>query len=237
MEITCKHCQTKLSVPDNKLPQNQLVRLQCPKCKNKVSLDTRPKEDAEKPRDETHAETGKLHLQSIESQNPEEEQEEKYSYDDYSSDESLLFVEEDAKLALAMPRDGEQAESIKTAVEELGYQYVASTDTRDALGKLRFHQFDVILLSEGFDNQGLEANGIITYLNHIPISLRRKTYFVLIGDQFKTMDDMMAFALSANLVINANDLAKAAKVLKRGITDFQKFYKVFMDTLIEVGKA
>ena len=231
MEVTCDHCQAKLNVPEDKIPMNQVVRLNCPRCKNKITIDTTTNEA---PVDENQPDTGE---QFIEPRNGEEEQGEKYSYDDYSDDEDLTFFEEDVKLALVMPRDDEQAKVIKTAVEELGYKYIASSNTRDALGKLRFHQFDLILLSEGFDNQGLEGNSIINYLNHISISIRRKTFFALIGDHFKTMDDMMAFAMSVNMVINPNDIQKTRAVLKKGISDFQKFYKVFMDTLVEVGKA
>ena len=231
MEVTCDHCQAKLNVPEDKIPQNQVVRLNCPKCKNKITIDTTTNEA---PVDENHPDTGE---QSIEPRKDEEEQGEKYSYEDYSDDEALTFFEEDVKLALVMPRDDEQARVIKTAVEELGYKYIASSNTRDALGKLRFHQFDLILLSEGFDNQGLEGNSIINYLNHISISIRRKTFFALIGDHFKTMDDMMAFAMSVNMVINPNDIQKIKAIIKKGVSDFQKFYKVFMDTLVEVGKA
>jgi predicted Zn finger-like uncharacterized protein len=231
MEVTCDNCQAKLNVPEDKIPNNQVVRLNCPRCKNKITIDTTTNEA---PVNENQPDTGE---QFIEPRNDEEEQGEKYSYDDYSDDEDLTFFEEDVKLALVMPRDDEQAKVIKTAVEELGYKYIASSNTRDALGKLRFHQFDLILLSEGFDNQGLEGNSIINYLNHISISIRRKTFFALIGDHFKTMDDMMAFAMSVNMVINPNDIQKTRAVLKKGISDFQKFYKVFMDTLVEVGKA
>ena len=54
---------------------------------------------------------------------------------------------------------------------------------------------------------------------------------------FKTMDDMMAFALSANLVVNTKELDKLLAILKRALSDYEKFYKVFMDTLVEVGKV
>jgi len=237
MEVTCNHCQAKLNVPEDKIPKNQMVRLNCPRCKNKITIDTTVNEALGDENNENYSDTDSLHLKFIEPRKSEEEQGEKYSYDDYSDDESLTFFEEDAKLALVMPRDDEQAGVIKTAVEELGYKYVASLNTRDALGKLRFYQFDLILLSEGFDNQGLEGNSVINYLNHISISMRRKTFFALIGDHFKTMDDMMAFAMSVNMVINPNDIQKIKPILKKGISDFQKFYKVFMDTMVEVGKA
>jgi len=58
-----------------------------------------------------------------------------------------------------------------------------------------------------------------------------------ISDKFKTMDDMIAYAISVNAVINPKDLEKLGTVLKKGISDYERFYKVFFDTLVEVGKA
>jgi hypothetical protein len=51
------------------------------------------------------------------------------------------------------------------------------------------------------------------------------------------MDDMMAFAVSANVVINAKDLEKLFPILKKALSENEKFYKVFLDTLMETGKA
>ena len=59
----------------------------------------------------------------------------------------------------------------------------------------------------------------------------------MIGDKFRTMDHMMAFTMSANLVVNRKDLDKLSNILRRAISDNEKFYKVFMDTLKETGKA
>jgi len=68
------------------------------------------------------------------------------------------------------------------------------------------------------------------------MSIRRKIFFVLLGDQFKTMDNMRAFGASANLVVNPRDLPDLTLILKKAINDNNQFYKVFMDTLKETGK-
>jgi hypothetical protein len=51
------------------------------------------------------------------------------------------------------------------------------------------------------------------------------------------MDNMMTFAMSANLVINPADLDKLQAVLKKAISENDRFYKVFMDTLKDLGRA
>jgi predicted Zn finger-like uncharacterized protein len=212
MEITCEHCKTKLNIPDEKIPKNKALRISCPKCKKRMTLDT-PKAA------------------------PKDSENDKYGYRDYTDDEALTFYEEGTKLALVMDNNPEQSEKIKTAVEQLGYNFISAPNTRDAIGRMRFHHFDLIILSDGFDGQGLENSPVLNYLNNISMSARRRVFVALVGERFKTMDNMMAFAMSANVVINTKEQDKLSAILKRAISDNEKFYKVFMDTLVEAGKA
>jgi hypothetical protein len=69
------------------------------------------------------------------------------------------------------------------------------------------------------------------------MSVRRRIFLALISDNFKTMDNMMAFAMSANVVINTKDIQKLHLILKKAASENERFYKVFMDTMVETGKA
>ena len=71
MEVTCEHCKTKLNIPDEKVPKDQLVKISCPKCKGKIALDTRKTEE-KKPAPEP--------------------KEDKYSYDDLHYQFQLLLL-------------------------------------------------------------------------------------------------------------------------------------------------
>jgi hypothetical protein len=104
------------------------------------------------------------------------------------------------------------------------------------MSKLRLHHFDLIIISDGFDGQDLANSPITHYLNHLSMSIRRKIFLVLLSDKFKTMDNMIAFARSANIIVNPDDLSNLPLLLKRGISDNEKLYKVFTDTLKEAGK-
>ena len=191
MEITCEHCEVTLNIPDEKIPEGQVVRISCPKCKSKISIDT-----------------GKRRV------SPEQE-----------------------KLALVLDPDPESSGKIRSEIEQLGYHCVSAPNTRDAVGKMRFHLFDLIIVSDGFDGQDLDNSPILNYLNHISIADRRKIFVALMGERFKSMDNLMAFAMSANAVINPKDTGKCSAMLKGAVSDHERFYKVFMETLVEVGRA
>jgi predicted Zn finger-like uncharacterized protein len=235
MEITCSQCNTKLNVPDDRIPKDQAVKINCPKCKNRITLDLR-KPSVESPSlDASLTDSGNLEFKSIE-QREEKSAPEDYTYDDYSGDQALDFFDEGVKIALVILKGDDKREKVGSALEGLGFKCIYADSTRDALGKLRFHLFNLVFLADNFDNQDILYSPIMNYLNRLPMSSRRKMFVALIGDRFRTMDEMMAFALSANAVLNTKDIDKSSSILKKGISDNEKFYKVLMDTLAEFGK-
>ncbi len=44
MRIECQECKKSYTLPDDRLPQGKVVSFPCPRCKNKITLDLRPKE-------------------------------------------------------------------------------------------------------------------------------------------------------------------------------------------------
>ncbi|UCF72229.1 MAG: zinc-ribbon domain-containing protein [Deltaproteobacteria bacterium] len=215
MDVTCKSCGARLTIPDRKVPPNQAVSLTCPRCKGKIRVNTREHD-------------GNLISRKEEFDKPGLEYEEDTS--------PLDLFEEGARLALVLDGNEGDIMEISSALEELSYKPVLPSSISEAMGKLRLHHFDLILLSDGFDGQDLERSPITHYLNHLSISIRRKVFLVLLSNEFKTMDNMMAFSKSANLVVHPDDLSNLPLILKKAISDNEKFYKVLMDTLKELGK-
>jgi predicted Zn finger-like uncharacterized protein len=216
MDVTCKSCGSKLTIPNEKLPPNQVVNITCPKCKGKIKIDTREfneEKDVKSKRD-----AGIAAFERAEDTTP------------------LDLLEEGAKLALVMDADEAQAAEISATLDALSYKAVVAPSINDAMAKLRLHHFDLVMLSDGFDGQGLSNNPISHYFNHLSISIRRKTFLVLLSNSLKTMDNIMAFSLSANLIINPEDLTKLNLILNKALSDHEKFYKVFIDSLKETGK-
>ena len=58
----------------------------------------------------------------------------------------------------------------------------------------------------------------------------------MISDRYRTMDNMMALNKSVNLIINSKNIEDIGKILSRGITDNEYFYRVFKESLKETGK-
>ena len=102
---------------------------------------------------------------------------------------------------------------------------------------MRYHNYDLFVVNERFDTENPESNGILLYLERLGMSVRRNMFVTLVSDRFRTMDNMMALNKSVNLIINIKNIEDIAKILTRGITDNEYFYRIYKGTLKEVGKT
>ncbi len=149
------------------------------------------------------------------------------------SDEVLSDIYEDKRLALFVGENKEILEKILPKIEEMEYKLIQSEDVRDAVRKLRLYHFDLILIEEKGD---IRENMVMKYLNRLPMAIRRKIFVVLLSNNFKTMDQMMAYALSVNLILNLQDVEKVKDILYNAIKKYETFYKPFFDIMKEIGK-
>ena len=214
MEIICNNCQSKFKVPDEKIPANRRATVACPKCKGKISLGPQKGSPG-----------GGASFVSADSSN---------GYD--ATEKPFDFIEEEGLTALVCESNPLVRKTIINALDVLDYQITEAESTRDALKRMRYHNYDLFVVNENFDTDNPESNGILLYLERLSMIVRRNMFVALISDRFRTMDNMMALNKSANLVINSKNIDDIGKILSRGITDNEYFYRIFKGTLKEVGK-
>jgi predicted Zn finger-like uncharacterized protein len=223
MEIVCSNCRARLKIPDDKVPETGRVTANCPKCKNKISFE-KSQPDPEPPLvQETTDMTSAL---------PEADSE--YRDDDPLS---LDFHEMGAKLALLMLSETEADSGVREAAEGLRHKTALVKDAGEGINKMRFHHFDLVVLSEHFEGIPWAQSPVLHYMNRLPMHTRRKTFLVLLGSEFSTMDRMTAFALSADMVVNPRDMDEFPGILEVALWKHNNFYGAFMETLNELGKG
>ena len=232
METTCSGCNVRINIPDDKIPRGQTVSISCPRCKNKIPVEHQDMGNDPHIHAENHTETGGSDHKFTE---PAKKRPEEQTVNEDMNNDYALEYYDDSKIALVMA-DERINSLIKPAVEENGYKFITAPTIRESLLKLRFHHFELMILLDGFDGQEIAGGPIINYLNHMAMSGRRRIFLAAIGDKYRTMDEIMAYTLSANMVVNTKDLENFQTLLRHGIMDYRKFYKVFFDILEEEGK-
>jgi hypoxanthine phosphoribosyltransferase len=119
----------------------------------------------------------------------------------------------------------------------MGFVVVEPASFKEALKHMRFHIFDVIFVDENFDTGISEINNVLKYLEGLSMTVRRQTFAVLISAALDTLDNMMTYNKSVNLIINKKEIDDAGQILKRALTEHNTFYHVYKECLRKHGKG
>ncbi len=234
MEISCETCKSNLIIPDEKLPQNKSVNIICPKCKDSIPIDTRAVPGLSQTNPIAELTDLEDEFEFAEEAFPEAEPE--VHTMEMSIDELTGFLEEGGKRALVCDEDHSNQETFRSALKELGYSVSIGMDPRDVIKKLKVNRYDVIVLNDRFGGCSPSENPVLNHIQPMPTATRRNIFLALLGSQYRTLDNMTAFSKSANAVINQKDLPNITAILKKAISDNDKFYYVFKKALIDSGK-
>ena len=153
------------------------------------------------------------------------------------SEKALALLEEGVKTALLCNQDAGVTEKIRSTLQRMDYHVMEAASARNAMKYMRFRVFDLVVLDENFEGSNPESNHLLQHLGHQPMNTRRNIFVVLLGNSFRTADNMMAFNRSVNLVINPKNVDELEKVLRRSLTENEEFYRILKGSLKKMGRA
>jgi hypothetical protein len=131
--------------------------------------------------------------------------------------------------------DGAATETVRNTVRDLGFKTHSSDTSDEAIERLRYTQYNCIVVEESFAGSTLRTNAVLNYLASLPMVQRRNSFVCLIGESFKTLDAMQAFAESVHVVINPADLPNLTAILKKGLSEFELTYRIYRITVESQG--
>lgn len=138
--------------------------------------------------------------------------------------------------ALVCEDNQELQKIIVPALKNLRYQTDVSINAEDALKKIKFNQYNVIVINENFSVKSPENNEVLRQLQKMSMTARRHIFVALLGKNLPTQDNMAAFERSANVVISEDDISKFKDIVEFSVFDNEQFYKVYKESLVKLGK-
>lgn len=227
MRIQCDHCQAVFNVPDEKMPRGKQFKATCSKCRRTIIAE---------PEGASGGGGATIGVDVSLSEVADAPTAIEADLDATSAyDSPLEVLEEGAMSALVCVDEPERLKAVKEALDDLNYYSSVASSVKEALSKLRYNQYDLVMLDEEFCGESADNNTILRYLQPMPMSTRRNIFLMLISNQIRTLDNLMAFAKSVNAVINVSDTQKVKLVLERAMADHRRFYKVYRDLVQVIG--
>jgi hypothetical protein len=198
IKITCTNCQKPLSLDETKLPMRE-VSFPCPVCKAKVMVDRR------------ELEGGGGAPAPAEPPQPVAAGGAAHDDDDHANDfgEKALIV-------------GKDDPGIRQAAKLIGYLPVHHAEARAAREYYMQEYPHVVFINPPqITPPPLDAMSAIISLTPVD---RRKSFFVLVADNLRTLDGNAAFLYGVNLVVATKDLPQFPQIYRDALTVHERLY-------------
>lgn len=98
--------------------------------------------------------------------------------------------------------------------------YVAKSPA-DAMAKLQIHAFHIVVMEENYNME------IMQLLACLPMAVRRNMFYILLGTILETNNAIQSYIVSANLVINLQDVPSLGAILQNQLMEHNYFYRAF----------
>ena len=207
MNITCHNCKARFNIPDNKIPADKDTALRCPKCREKIIIPAAGR------------------TKSPGAARPQPRQ----AFSEHLFD----GAHHNAIVCIGNP---ELKARIHAGIRQMGFNTETAEDTRSAFAKMEYNIYHLVIIDDEFDsNTGISE--IISRMNDIDMSLRRRICVIWLSSKFTTGDDMAALHASVNSIINIKDMSRFESCLSRALTDHRNLYTVYNASLKQAGRA
>jgi hypothetical protein len=232
MQIECQFCNKKLNAPDDKVEYGKPFSFVCPGCGSKNTFTpTRRQADLQPapppPPEPAQPPPPPAPPQGAVVAGPAPAPE-------FSSIQ-MEEMTEGLKAALVAYDSEEVQDMLYQKLSNMGFKPVMAINVRDAVKQLKFGRFNLMLIQEDYYGATLSSNQLIRAVNGLELSIRHDMFIAVIGPSFTSLDDLTAFSLSLDTVINTADLEDLERILISGIGHVQKFYSVYNEMLLKRG--
>ncbi|MBT8361087.1 MAG: hypothetical protein KJO32_09040 [Deltaproteobacteria bacterium] len=132
--------------------------------------------------------------------------------------------------ALILSADNNCLLVCKKVLQNFKFVVKITPSESDAIESISLYSFSTLVY-----DSSLGFNDFEYYMRNLAGDKRRNLYYVIIGPELKTLYDLQALSLSANLVVNNSDMKYLDKILKKGFQDYETLFRPFVE-IIQANK-
>jgi hypothetical protein len=139
----------------------------------------------------------------------------------------LTTTDKPALIALSTP---EWQELARAALTELGYKVHTAATHGDFIANFAQVPYQVVIIEECFAADTITDNRSLGFLMNAQMQLRRHTAVVLVGDSFTSFNQLQAFQMGVNLVVNRSEMLLLIQFIQKAVADNDMFLHGYRET-------
>jgi hypothetical protein len=236
MRVSCPHCGKQLKISEkiqkslDALGTGQQIRVKCVQCEKPFGIDSASVERSDSAGEAPRPVSAGRRSIAVRPPDPPD-----ISWLKDGVYEEKETVEEIPRSLVLMP-DMPGQTTVISDLEKLGYRVELAATPEEGMNKMQFVNYAAVILHSRFEGTDLENSSFHRFLRSLNMSRRRYIFYVLIGEEFKTLYDLQALASSANLVVNDNDIPHFSLLLRKSIPEYETLFGPLMEELRMSGR-
>ena len=139
------------------------------------------------------------------------------------------FISTADKPALIAFSTPDWLDTVKAALNELGYKVHAAVTHSDFLVRFTQVRYQVVVIEEQFAANSLNENESVKALQNMSMSDRRHATVILLGNSFQTFAPMEAFQQSVHAVINASEIFMLKQLIEKAVAENALFLQSYRE--------
>ncbi len=139
------------------------------------------------------------------------------------------FISAEDKPALIAFSTPEWLDTVKAALNELGYKVHAAVTHSDFLVRFSQVRYEVVVIEETFAANNLAENASVMALQNMSMNDRRHATVILLGNSFQTFAPMEAFQHSVHAVINSSEVFMLKQLIEKAVAENIVFLKTYRE--------
>jgi hypothetical protein len=141
------------------------------------------------------------------------------------------------KPALIAVSSMETLANVQNICLELGYKVHVASNHEDFFKRFNAINYELVVVEELFATAKVENNAVLCSIQVMPMNKRRHCCFVLVGDNFPTMNPLVAWQNSVQAVVARNDLNSLGQIIGKTVADNDAFLKTYRDVSDELTRG
>ncbi len=123
---------------------------------------------------------------------------------------------------------------VRAALSELNYKVHSASNQEDFISRFNRTHYQVVLLEECFAVSAPDENTALALIQRMLMTQRRHAVFLLIGNQFETLDRLQAFQQSVHAVINPRELDRLRDIVQQVAADNELFLQGYLEAVVQI---